>query len=279
MSPHVPVSVIVPVLNEEKNLPACLESVRGFADVLVVDSGSTDQTRRIAATFGREVVDFSWNGRFPKKRNWALVNCALRHDWVLFLDADERVTPAFVEEILRILPTTNLNGFQLTYDNWFMGRLLRHGDSMRKTALLRRGHGAYEETNEEAWSLLDTEVHEHIVVEGATGSIRAHLEHHDKRDLRDYFARHNEYSSWEASRWLELHRTAAIRTLPKRQRLKYTLMATPLLPVAYFAASYLLRAGFLDGRAGFRFAVAKMYYFWQVQLKIRERLSREAGPA
>ena len=271
MSPPVPVSVIVPVLNEEGNLPGCLESVRDFADVIVVDSGSTDQTRRIAEEYSREVVSFSWNGRFPKKRNWALANCALRHEWILFLDADERVTPAFVEEILRVLPTTNMNGFQLTYDNWFMGRLLRHGDPMRKVALLRRGHGAYERTNEEEWSRLDTEVHEHMVVAGGTGRIRARVEHRDQRDLHSYFARHNEYSSWEAERWLELNATSSLRALPRRQRMKYALMPTIGLPVAYFVASYLLKAGFLDGPAGFRFAVAKMCYFWQVQFKIRER--------
>jgi glycosyltransferase involved in cell wall biosynthesis len=275
MSPQVPVSVIVPVLNEEVNLPGCLESVRKFADVVVIDSGSADQTRHIAREYGREVVNFYWNGRFPKKRNWALANCELRHEWVLFLDADERVTPAFVDEILRVLPATNQNGFQLTYDNWFMGRLLRHGDPMRKVALLRRGHGAYERTNEEKWSRLDTEVHEHLIVTGPTGRIRARLEHRDERDLHCYFARHNDYSSWEASRWCELRKPSGLRTLSRRQRMKYALMPTLALPVAYFVGSYLLKAGFLDGPAGFRFAVAKMCYFWQVQFKIRER--RAAG--
>jgi glycosyltransferase involved in cell wall biosynthesis len=272
-----PVSVIVPVLNEERNLAGCLASLRDFTDVFVVDSGSTDGTRAVARHFNREVIDFHWNGRFPKKRNWALEHCALRHEWVLFLDADERVTPAFVDEIRAMLQSTSLNGFLLTYDNWFLGKMLRHGDPMRKIALVRRGCGAYERTDEEAWSRFDAEVHEHIVVVGGVGRIRARLEHHDKRDLHCYFARHNEYSSWEAARWTSLHQRSDVRTLPIRQRIKYTLIPTALMPIGYFLGSYIFKGGFLDGRAGLMFALAKMSYFWQVVLKIRER--QDSGAA
>jgi glycosyltransferase involved in cell wall biosynthesis len=270
-----PVSVIVPVRNEARNLPGCLESVRDFPDVVVVDSQSTDGTPAIAARFGRRVVDFAWDGRFPKKRNWALEHCGPVQNWVLFLDADERVTPAFADEARRVLPRTTSNGFWLTYDNWFMGTLLRRGDPMRKLALVRQGFGAYERVEEERWSNLDMEVHEHLVVRGRVGRIRARLEHHDLRDLEAYRARHDEYASWEAARYLALRRDGSVSALGPRQRLKYRVLMMPGFPAGYFVASYVLRGGFLDGRAGLAFARSKMRYFRQVQAKIHGRLQHE----
>ena len=111
MIEKVKVSVIVPVKNEEKNLAQCLDSLRDFDDVVVVDSGSTDRTGEIAAEYGRQLVQFVWDGKFPKKRNWALRNIEFKHPWVLFLDADERMTAAFAAELLRSLPRTAHNGF------------------------------------------------------------------------------------------------------------------------------------------------------------------------
>src|SRR5471032_1901494 len=89
-----PISILIPAKNERANLRACLESARFAAEVVVVDSGSTDGTREIAAEFGATVVDFQWDGRLPKKKNWALANFPWRHEWVFILDADERITPA-----------------------------------------------------------------------------------------------------------------------------------------------------------------------------------------
>ena len=89
-------TVVIPVQNEEKNLPLCLDSVKDFKHVVIVDSGSTDSTCDIAQKYGREVVQFVWNGEFPKKRNWMLRNYKFKTPWVLFLDADERVTEKFV---------------------------------------------------------------------------------------------------------------------------------------------------------------------------------------
>ena len=134
-------TIVVPVKNEEKNLPACLENIKAFRHVVVVDSGSTDRTLKIASEYGREVVQFKWNGEFPKKRNWLLRNYKFKTPWVMFLDADERITPEFCKSLERTLPTTICNAFICFYDNWFMGRMLRHGDAMRKTAILRLGTG------------------------------------------------------------------------------------------------------------------------------------------
>jgi len=89
----LPVSVIIAAKNEARNLPACLESVRNFDEVVVIDSQSSDATAEIARSFGVDVAQFYYRGGWPKKRQWALDNLPLRHDWVLLLDADESVTP------------------------------------------------------------------------------------------------------------------------------------------------------------------------------------------
>ena len=260
-------SIVISVKNDATNLRLCLAELKAYDDVIVVDSGSTDDTAKVVAEFGRLLVQFQWNGQFPKKRNWALKNLKLKHDWVLFLDADERMTSEVCDEMAQTLPCTPHNGFWLGYQNWFLGRMLRYGDPMRKLALLRVGHGEYERIMEDAWSSLDMEIHEQLVIEGSVGKLVAKLEHHDRKPLSAYYARHNEYSTWEAKRYLALTDRSQ---LTMRQRLKYWMLIWRLFPVFYFLASYVLKGGFLDGRAGFYFAIGKMFYFYQIQAKIEE---------
>jgi glycosyltransferase involved in cell wall biosynthesis len=266
-------SVCIPARNEERNLAACLQSLGGaFADVVVVDSGSTDNTVAIAEGYGARVLQFAWNGRFPKKRNWALRNAAFAHDWVLFLDADEHLTPAFIDEIRAVLPSTPHVGFWLSFTNQFMGRELRHGDQFRKLALFRRSAGEYEEFPEEFWSSLDMEVHEHPVLRGSTGHINALIDHRDDRGLHHYIAKHNDYSTWEANRfkWFKTAGQSAWNAIGPRQRLKYRNLDKWWLAHVYFWTCILAKAGFLDGLTGWRFATMKRRYFQDVRLKILE---------
>jgi glycosyltransferase involved in cell wall biosynthesis len=270
----IPVSVCIPVRNEERNLEACLESLGGvFADVVVVDSASTDDTVAIAERHGARVVQFVWNGRFPKKRNWTLRNVTFAHDWVLFLDADEHLTFAFRDELRAVLPTTPHSGFWLAFTNRFMGRQLRHGDRFRKLALFRRSAGEYEEFPEEFWSSLDMEVHEHPVLRGTTGEIGAQIDHRDDRGLHHYIAKHNDYSTWEANRfrWFATAGDAAWSRLSRRQRFKYRNLDSWWLSHVYFWTCILGKGGFLDGLAGWRFAAMKRRYFQDVRLKILEQ--------
>lgn len=271
----LPISVCIPVLNEERNLGPCLRSLEGrFDDVVVVDSGSTDATRSIAAAGGAQLIDFRWNGEFPKKRNWALRNHPFRHPWILFLDADERLTPQVIVELERTIPGSRCAGYWLSFANWFMGRPLRHGDVFRKLALFRRDAGEYERFPERWWSHLDMEVHEHPVLEGEVGTFEAALEHHDYRDLDHYLAKHNAYSTWEANRfrWLQSTDDPGVwQALTRRQRFKYQNLDRWWLSWLYFAASYFGKLGFLDGWAGWTFARLKSRYFDDIRLKILER--------
>ena len=265
---------VIPVKNEEINLPGCLESLKDQPHVVIVDSGSTDRTKAIAAEYGREVVDFRWNGRYPKKRNWFLEHYAFQTPWIMFIDADERITDAWlreVEEKLRDVREVGkrVDAFICYYDNLFMGRMLRHGDVMHKTAVLRVGKGCYEQVKEEAsWSKLDMEIHEQLVVEGRIGVIWSRLSHYDRRPLENYLAKHEEYAKWEANRYDALT-PEHWKQMTRRQLIKYRTIRKWWFGIGYFLVSYVLRFGFLDGVAGFWFAWYKMKYFQNVRRKIR----------
>jgi len=277
------VTVIIPVKNEAINLPQCLACLGAFDQIVVVDSGSTDATCEIATKAGAKVLDFEWNGQFPKKRNWVLRNHIFETEWVLFLDADEFVTEAFVAELKQLLSSTECSGFWLNYERWFIGRELKHGDEFTKLALFRVGAGEYERINEDQWSRLDMEIHEHPVLTGTTGELRAPIQHNEYRGLHHYLAKHNEYSSWEAARYLQLieagsdfEKSEAWQALTPRQQKKYRHIAKWWAAPVYFLRGYFLKKGFLDGAVGFHFALMKSIYFYQIRLKIQERLKEQA---
>src|SRR5580700_3664315 len=142
----VPVSVIIAVRNEARNLPRCLESLREAGEVYVIDSGSTDETAEIARSFGAKVVQFLYHGGWPKKRQWAMDTLPLAYDWILLLDADEVLTPESVEEIRQTIQDPAYNGYYFALRMYFLGKVLRHGDASFYTSprLLRRGKGRFE---------------------------------------------------------------------------------------------------------------------------------------
>jgi glycosyltransferase involved in cell wall biosynthesis len=267
----------VPVRNEAKALPACLRPLRGFQHVVVVDSSSTDDTAEVARKYGAEVINFLWDGKFPKKRNWVLRHYRFKTPWVLFLDADEVVSEEFCREVAKQLESSEHSGFWLNYTNWFLGCRLWHGERNRKLALLRIGKGEYERIPEESWSPLDMEIHEHPIVDGAVGEILSPIDHRDDRGYSRWLIRHEAYSTWEANRIRVLREQAVAGSaapLTWRQRVKYGLAGSVLLPAIYFIWAYVLRLGFLDGYAGFVHAMSKAIYFWQIGVKLHEAESR-----
>lgn len=267
------VTVVIPVRNEEKNILRCLEAVSVLGPVVVVDSGSTDETCRLTRSVGATVLNFEWDGQFPKKRNWTLRNYEFKTEWVLFLDADEFASLEFIEEVRGAIESTEHVGFWLNFSNYFMGQELRGGDAFRKLALFRVGAGEYEKIDEDNWSHLDMEVHEHPVLNGSVGEIRAPIEHNDFRGLKHYIAKHNEYSTWEAMRYLRLlsQQGTEWSGLTGRQQKKYRNLSKWWFAPAYFIVSYFLKKGFVDGAVGFHFSLLKAIYFYQIRLKILEQ--------
>src|SRR5437868_10268505 len=153
----IPVSVVIAVKNEAKNLPRCLESVRNFGEVVVIDSQSSDATIDIARARGANVVQFYYGGGWPKKRQWGLDNLPLRHEWILLLDADESVTPELIAEIRLAVTQCEIDGYYIGLDLFFLGKRLRHcGASFYKLCLFRRGMGRFEcRTAEQDSSMCD----------------------------------------------------------------------------------------------------------------------------
>jgi glycosyltransferase involved in cell wall biosynthesis len=278
MAQPLDLTIAIPVRNEEKNLPGCLAAIgKDFAsNIVIIDSGSTDQTQEIARRFGADVLDFDWNGQFPKKRNWFLRNHTPQTKWVFFLDADEYLTEEFKAELRETLtsPTQDKVGYWLSYTIYFMGKQLKGGYPLRKLALFQVGAGEYEQIDEKQWSKLDMEVHEHPVLQGKIGVLNHKIDHQDFRGLSHYVTKHNEYAGWEAARFLKSsHDGAATTRWTWKQQLKYRLMRSVLIGPAYFCGSFFLLGGFRDGARGLAFAILKMSYFTQVYCKIKENLS------
>jgi len=286
----LPVTVVIAVKNEERNLPLCLERLSRFSKIVVIDSGSTDQTQAVAGKFGCEFIPFKWNGHYPKKRNWYLLNHRLDTPWVFFLDADEYVTEAFVNELERAIANTQHSGFWVNYTDYFLGQELKHGVPQLKLPLFKVGAGLYERVDEDAWSSLDMEVHEHPVLQGSIGELKSKIDHNDFKGLHSYIAKHNEYSSWEARRYIKLRNvgvpmgavssetetgstptaTSHNEHFTSNQRRKYNNLTRWWLAPVYFLYTFVYKLGFLDGRAGYTFARMKAIYFWQIRLKIAE---------
>jgi glycosyltransferase involved in cell wall biosynthesis len=274
----IPVCAIIAVRNEAKNLPRCLQALRDVGEVYVIDSQSTDDTVEIARSHGARVVQFHYQGGWPKKRQWAMDTLPLAYEWILLLDADEVLTPELAEEIRLAVQNSAVNGYFIQLRTWFLGRVLRHGDvSLWKQSLFRRNKGRFEcRLKDQDASMADMEVHEHIVVEGATARLKNSLIHHNVESLSRYIQKHDEYSNWEARVLLQRGDDAELPpsllgTQAQRRRwLKRKLFAVPGSPVVLFLYRYVLRFGFLDGVPGLVYCGFQAVQMFHTKAKIYE---------
>jgi glycosyltransferase involved in cell wall biosynthesis len=275
---RLPVSVIIPVRNEAKNLPRCLQALKDVGEVLVIDSQSTDDTVEIARSYEAQVVQFHYQGGWPKKRQWAIDTLPLAYEWILLLDADEVLTPELSQEISSAVQDPAIDGYSILLRTWFLGRILRHGDvGLWKLSLFRRGKGRFEcRLKDQDASMADMEIHEHIVVEGATGKLRHPLMHRNVESLSRYIQKHDEYSNWESRVLLgcghdkELPPSLFGTQAQRRRWLKRKLFAVPGSPVLLFLYRYLLRFGFLDGVPGLIYCGFQAVQMFHTKAKIYE---------
>lgn len=274
MKETLDLTIAIPVLNEERNLPDCLNSIGlNFAQhIVVIDSGSSDNTCMIANDFGAELIHFKWDGQFPKKRNWYLRNFKPKTKWILFLDADEYLTENFKNELREKLPFSSNVGYWLRYSIYFLGKQLLGGYPLEKLALFQVNAGEYEYINENQWSHLDMEIHEHPILSGGDlGNIYSKIDHRDYRGISHYINKHNEYANWEAFRYIEMRSNLSLwKSFTLKQKIKYRLINTPLLGPLFFFGSFFMMIGFRDGVRGFSFAIIKASYFIQIYCKIKE---------
>jgi len=287
MELKVPVSVIVPIRNEATNLRRCLESVAWADEVFVVDSHSTDGSERIAEQHGAKVVQFEFNGTWPKKKNWALENLPFKHEWVFILDADEVLPPEAEKEFRRIVTDANhpVAGYWINRRFMFMGKWLKHAYYPNwNLRLFKHKLGRYEKLTDVDTQSGDNEVHEHVIVQGQTGRLRAEMDHYAFPSVDVFVEKHNRYSNWEARVALDRHLEASGKHLQKghvgvRRWLKQLSRRMPCRGLLRFLYVYLGQQGFLDGREGYYFSrLHGMYEFLSVAKTYElKKAARERG--
>ncbi|MFI8593165.1 glycosyltransferase family 2 protein [Microbacterium sp. NPDC078428] len=271
----LPISVLVQTKNEEDAIEGCLQSLRDFDEVIVVDSNSTDRTAEIAKSCGARVVTFSWNGSYPKKKQWAIESVSTAHSWLFFLDADESPTPQLVADLKKVFatPLDGIAAFDIELDYVFSGRRLRFGHRVTKRCLVRRESVTFPVVDDlAAPGMGELEGHYQPQARGDSATLRGRLLHNDPDPVSSWFARHNRYSDWEAYLRDRPSTRASVRGLKSRQGKLFD--RVPFKPVVFFLYTYVARLGLLDGRAGLDYAIALSFYYWQIQLKVRE-LRRE----
>ena len=284
-APKAPVSVLVLTRNEEANIAACLESLQWTGEVFVVDSFSTDRTAEIAGRHGAKVYLHDFAG-YAAQRNWALDHLAFSNDWVLMLDADERVPSALAAEIARVVraPANVHAGFYLKFRHIFLGRWLKHG-GLYNTWLLRL-------FRRQLVRLEERPLNEHAILDGTAGYLRQPFDHDDRKPLSDWVAKHNRYAGLEAEEFFREtlaggYGSSILPRLRGRQaerkrwiKLKiWNRLPLLLRPFLFFFRNYILKFGFLDGRAGLVYHV--LWSFWYpflVSARILEARARSQEP-
>lgn len=240
-------SVTIITRNEAANISDALKSVAWADDLLVVDCGSTDATVTTAQTLGARVLRRDWSG-FAEQKNFAAEQAV--HDWVLSIDADERVTPALADELRQVLASEPPHaGYRMPRISWYLDRWIRTTDWYPNFQLRlydrRRGR----------WTA--RRVHESLKVDGTSGSLRQPLEHRPYRDVTHHVDTMNRYTSLAAQDMFEEGRRAGIGSLLT-------------LPAAAFLRNYVLRRGFAQGSTGFVISSVNAYYVFLKFLKLWE---------
>jgi glycosyltransferase involved in cell wall biosynthesis len=242
------VSVTVITLNEAAHIDACLAAVAWADDVLVVDSGSTDGTADLARAKGARVIVRDWPG-YAAQKNFAAGEA--KYDWILSVDADERVTPELAAEIRQMLATEpEPAGFRIPRVAWHLGRWIRTTDWYPDPQL------RLYDRRRARWK--PRRVHESVTADGAVGRLRHELQHYTYRDLSHQQATIDRYSTLAAEEMAEAGRRASVFDLTVH-------------PLAAFLRNYILRRGILDGVPGFMISAMNAYYVFLKFAKLRAR--------
>jgi glycosyltransferase involved in cell wall biosynthesis len=265
------ISVLILTKNEERNLPACVETLRWSDDIHVLDSYSTDGTVRIADTLGATV----WNRAFDSfayQQNWALQNIPFRHPWVFYIDADERVTPELAASMIKAVGNPGDSvAFRIRRRDYFMGVWLKHVQATPfYPRLFRPEKMRYERIG-----------HPVSVPDGPVTAIDGYLDHYPfSKGIAQWVDKHNFYSTQEAQQILadrsrnaswSLRKALFAKSFEERRRnQKQLFYRLPARPLVKSLSLYFLKRGFLDGYAGFAYSILMGFYEYLIVLKCRE---------
>jgi glycosyltransferase involved in cell wall biosynthesis len=271
------VSILILTLNEEANLPACLDSVTWSDDIVVFDSFSTDRTVDIAQAAGARVVQRRFD-HYAAQRNAALNEVSYRYPWLLMLDADERATPELHWEIEHTLAhaSPDLTLFRIRRQDLFLGRWLRRSSGYPTWfgRLIKIGQVRVER-----------EINEEYHTDGQIGFLQEHLLHYPfNKGVAYWIERHNRYSTLEAAALiretqdcLPLHDLFSRDPVKRRRALKQLAYRLPGRPLLVFGYLYFLRLGLLDGGPGLTYGLLRAFYEYLIDLKASELQRRERG--
>jgi len=265
----IPLSVIMMTKNEAVNIKYSLPAlIKHCDDVHVVDSHSADETVKIATQLGANIANFEWNGKYPKKKQWALDNLSLKHDWVLFVDADEGVTRDLVTELKEL--DFKCDGYFIQSDMVWMKKRLKYGMKNNKLCLFKKSMFHYPIIDDldidGGW---EVEGHYQPVMKGdrdgaMIGQLKSRFVHYDRKG--EWQSRHDQYVLWEQG--MNEKRAWPVDPVFKREFVKEILRASQWRPYFYFLYGYVFKGGFLDGKEGLDYAIKRFGY--------NRRIGREA---
>ena len=237
-------AAIVLTHNEEENIKKCLDSLNYCDQIVVVDDGSTDNTVKIAEKMGATILEHVWTEDYSAQRNWTLDQ--VKSSWILFVDADEVISPKLAQEIKSAIKRTEFKGFFLPRIDYMWGKKLKHGDvgGVKLLRLARRGAGDWQGRVHETWN-----------IEGSVATLKNPIYHHPHKNLADFLQRVNSYSSIKAREFYDQGRRTNI-------------LEIVLGPVTRFINLYIFKLGFLDGTPGFIHAMTMSFYAYLVAGKL-----------
>ncbi|SHK25243.1 Glycosyltransferase involved in cell wall bisynthesis [Rubritalea squalenifaciens DSM 18772] len=263
------VSVLILTYNEEVNIQGCLDSLQFCDDIVILDSESTDSTLKIAQDAGATILTRPFDN-YAAQRNFGLSH-DFKHDWILMLDADERVDDMFVEEMASLTRLTNnpVTLYRMRRKDMFMGKWIKRSSGYPTWfgRLFKKG-----------CVRVEREINEEYYTDGEIGLMKEHLIHYPFNKGIDYwFERHNRYSSMEAVK-LAAEQQSKIRwkdflnhdPMLRRKAFKALAYRMPMRPALTFCFLYFVKMGFLDGRAGFHFSLMRSIYEYMISLKMKE---------
>ncbi|GAQ94287.1 glycosyltransferase [Thermodesulfovibrio aggregans] len=245
----IPVSVALITKNEESNIRDALESVKDFEEIVVVDSFSNDKTVQICREYTDKIFQFEWQG-FARQKQLAIDKTTL--EWVLVLDADERITESLKTEIMDKIKEDK-DGYFIPRKNFFLGKWIKHSGWWPDYTLrlFKKSKGKMQQR----------EVHEKILVEGKVGYLKEPMLHYSYHSIEDFIRKMNKYASLSAELIVKCH--------PSKFRVVFKMLFSPLFT---FFKMYILRSGFLDGLRGFILAVLYSFYSFLKYARAWEKL-------
>jgi glycosyltransferase involved in cell wall biosynthesis len=234
-------SVLLPTYNEESMLVDCLESVKWADEILVVDSYSTDQTVKIVNKYGARIIQHEYINS-AKQKNWAIPQCA--HEWVLQIDADERLDPTLQNEIRNLLahPPADLDGYKINFKHHILGRWVKHAGLYPEyhLRLFRRDLGRFQ----------NREVDAHVIVPGKVGSMQGHILHYGVESFSQRLRAIDRYTRYEADE-------------REKRGKRFSWFNIAIRPLAAFVYYFFYKQGFLEGVRGLALSVLKAdFVFW-----------------